>query len=103
MTASDLRISDWRSVVCSSDLVKACACHARTVGIGIASGVQRPVGMDASVPASRDCKIAAAKRADAHEALKNRHVIKNTLIIQAARGIRSVERREGKEWVSTRR
>src|SRR3546814_2867579 len=80
-TAYEMRISDWSSDVCSSDLIVVAA-HA---GIGL---VRRAAGQDLRIGGRHMAMGAADQRGAAVAEMAHRH-------------LRSEERRVGKECVST--
>src|SRR3546814_13192770 len=95
-----MRISDWSSDVCSSDLVDVDA-----GGAGRFRAVQ-VAQVDAVVGRQRTRQLAArvvAERADERRARAGARTGHGLVEALAARpgGIRSEERRGGKEWVST--
>src|SRR3546814_14613414 len=101
-TAYEMRISDWSSDVCSSDLQMAedtqvagiPIAHPDGAGIGLAVADQRVIVIDAVEPIARRGRVERAipigDRGAAHP--RRRRV---------GMGLRSEERRVGKECVST--
>src|SRR3546814_16333877 len=93
-TAYEMRISDWSSDVCSSDL---CRAHARLLGAVLARGRARRRGQ---------C-VRGRRSGTDHAAGPGRAVSRRTdgrlglRVCRAHRRLRSEERRVGKECVST--
>src|SRR3546814_20215846 len=117
-TAYEMRISDWSSDVCSSDLVAGVA--ATLPDVGILLGVLPTVALTAGLHSGRAAVaiLAAAMVLQALEALHIRHWVDRwgvavgppavwmvVLLASTLHGLgmaffRSDERRGGKEWVS---
>src|SRR3546814_15664064 len=88
-TAYELRISDWSSDVCSSDLVEA---RQEVVDTALVARVGQRRGVGGGF----------AVRGGGADALGNRPLPRERVGDLAERGLdRSEERRVGKEWVST--
>src|SRR3546814_11969741 len=95
-----MRISDWSSDVCSSDLLQQLGAELELQGVaelGEAAAEDKEVG----------------RRVHLHHFLERPHGLVDEALVDVARGevsvgkpgeaegLRSEERREGKEWVST--
>src|SRR3546814_9562216 len=96
-TAYVMRISDWSSDVCSSDLQPAQVCLGRVLArLGIAFAAKRPVAFQAIGQVGQLLRMKPDPRAKA--------IKPGSGIIGKKRPdteTRSEERRVGKEWVST--
>src|SRR3546814_16745925 len=111
-TAYEMRISDWSSDVCSSDLVEMPADDPEIAGVGAESEVEQVAcygngakrGIDRRIDAhARELPLRHAKIArfpDDITRQKRRHDITDHRY-QADNGVRSEEQRIGKECVST--
>src|SRR3546814_3277619 len=95
-TAYELRISDWSSDVCSSDLELALAVERHRYGRGIGHR-----GVAAAVPHAADADTAPLPRILLVELLRRRAPVApgRPQRVEAARQARSEERRGGNECV----
>src|SRR3546814_12067173 len=94
-----MRISDWSSDVCSSDLGRKRAAAAGTLSVAAGDGA---AVLAAGLPAAARRAIAAAHAGRAHQ----EHDVSSQALAQAFEALhflrpRSEERRVGKECVST--
>src|SRR3546814_3335372 len=93
-TAYEMRISDWSSDVCSSDLVV----HGAAVGLALHPGGDEVVGGALPPGCGGGLQHADELHDRLHEALERLRVLLHRVVAHEAR---SEERRVGKECVST--
>src|SRR3546814_10214649 len=100
-TAYEVRISDWSSDVCSSDLIAASGPLTDTLGARIFVNVDKAKGYFVNDAGSVTDAINAIRPGTAFTTGHDRASNRRSVFVRGTLKFRSEERRVGKEWVST--